>query len=122
MILALLKARAWLTGLSAQAIAATIVVALVVGGIVGGLWWLRADARADGRAQCEASMDAAHIADLKSQLEAARASEAISRKAAEEWERTALEADAARQSIQDLLAARGRVIVYPREIVKALNK
>lgn len=118
--LATLKARVLgtLTGIAAQALAATIVVAL----IGGGLWWLRHDARNDERATCQADMSNAQIADLTQTVARQKESEALAVTRQAELE---LERDAARILADDLQGKLGpgkRRIVYPKEIVKALNR
>jgi hypothetical protein len=121
MIATLLSGAWWvqkLSGVTAKAIGVTIAVALVM----GSLWWLRHDARMDERVNCVSAQDQARVADLEKALAAARASEAIARAAADKAERDFNEAAAARQVLMEAMTGRARVIVYPKDIVKALNR
>ena len=117
---AFLKARALaaLTGIAAQAIAGAVVVALVVGGV----WWLRHDARMDERALWETRMAHARIAEQAKAASRQRASEDIAAKRRAELELERDQAQAVAADLQSKLSTRGRVIVYPKDIVKALNK
>jgi hypothetical protein len=119
--LALLKARIFgaLTGVAAQA----LMVVAIVATLALGLWWLRHDARMDERASCTADMNNAEIADLRQSLGKLRESEALALKEREAWERSLMESEGARQSLMEALQVRKvRVIVYPKAIVRALNK
>ena len=118
--LAFLKSRiiGALTGIAAQAMVGAVVVALVVGGV----WWLRHDARTDERALMNLEMANARADDSAKALARQRASEEIAAKRHAELELERDQATAVAAELHTKLSTRGRVIVYPKDIVKALNK
>ena len=119
MILTALSARAiaWVTGIGAQAIAVAVAVALVIGGI----WWLRYDARMDERRAWETRMANARVADQIKAMFRERKRQDAARKAADEAARAAELAEAAAKEAEAGLPTK-RLIVWPVDVVRAINK
>lgn len=109
---------AWFTGVAAQAIAAAVVVGLITGAVV----WLRHDARMDERAHWEKRMASARFADQMKAIGRERIRQEVALKNAEEAAKAQAQAESDKQEVSVKLSARKRVIVYPKEIVEALNK
>jgi len=107
-----------LAGVTAQAIAVAVAVALVIGGI----WWLRHDARMDERASWEARLTTAKLQAVLKARERERQSQAIATQEAGVWQAMLAASEAASAEAEAKLASRARVVCYPKEIVRALNK
>jgi hypothetical protein len=111
-----------LAGPLAQAIAAASAVLVLVTAIVLGLAWVRNDARQDERAALELKQHRAQALEMaKAWNRQARAQQL----AAQAQEAYAAELGFAQVRIEDLeqrLATRARVVCYPKNIVRTLNK
>jgi uncharacterized protein HemX len=119
-----------LSGITAQAVGVVLLLAVLVLGVVGGGWWLRHDARLDERKAWELAAAVERNKQLVLSRIREREAGAIGRRAEKDLLR---ELDASAAVIEERerqLAARPppkcepgkRVICYPRDIVKSLNR
>lgn len=123
-ILALLppRAAAAVTGITFKAVALAISVAFVCGMIGYGLWWIDNNATKRTNADWEGRMARAEAAERGLAAEKARLASEVAAA-----ERAALESELALAHetlarVTDQLAARSRVIAYPKAIIQELNR
>jgi hypothetical protein len=109
------------------AVAAVAGMVLIIGLLIGGLWWLRADAARDARAaerhRCVQDRLLANNEAIEEQARLDRAAAAAAARARTAWLE---ELEAARQravDLETLLKARlSRVVCYPRDLARELNR
>ncbi|MFN3747002.1 MAG: hypothetical protein ACK4TL_20090 [Hyphomicrobiaceae bacterium] len=127
MIGALIAPRLMALGPLLAAVAIVAGMVLVICALVAGLWWLRADAARDARAaerhQCNIERALANQEALEAQAAADRAAAEAAHQARAAWLEALTAARDRAAELELLLTQRpARVICYPRDVARALNR
>jgi FtsZ-interacting cell division protein ZipA len=127
MIEAWLLTRLKALGPIAAAVGVVVGMLIVICLLIGGLWWLRIDAARDARAterhQCEIDRETASREAAEAQAAIDRETASAANEARQQW---LAELAAARSRAADLelmlQARQSRVVCYPKDLARELNR